>query len=163
MKIRSSIPLAAALLSGACGGELPDWDEREHVLMYVAALEALRETVAVDTLVVEPRPRFLTGEPTALAMGDFSEFEEPIFSNAIEASAGVVACEIERGAACGPGAHPRRVSLSEITPLGARDAGLMAAYVDMRGTSVVTRLLRLQLRYRGGRWRVIRVVDEGAE
>jgi hypothetical protein len=111
-------------------------------------------------MVVEPRPRFLIPEGDAFTMGDFSEFEEPAFTRAITLSPRVVPCASQPSGGCGSAEHPRRATLSLIRPLAAREAGLMASWVDTGRTPVLTRVLRVQLRYGGGTWRVV-VLGEG--
>lgn len=148
--------LGAALLTVACGDQ-PDWDDADYVNVYVAAMEALRLEVGADTMVVEPRVRFLVEEEGAFTMGDFSEFEEPALTRALRLSPRIAVCAFQPHGGCDASEHPRRATLSLIRPLEQREAGLMASWVDNGRTPVLTRLLRLQLRYAGGTWRVVSV------
>jgi hypothetical protein len=158
-RIVARLAVVAACLAGGCAGDAASWGERDHFRIYEAALEAIRREVRVDTLVVEPRPRFLVEDAGAFRMGDFSEFGDPTFSRVIDGTSWVAACHADSAAGCGRAANEKLATVSEVLRLGPREAGVLASFIDMRQVPIVTRAYQIQLRYSDGGWRVVRIAE----
>ena len=92
--------VAVALVGAACDGRSPAWNEADHRRIYEAVLQSMRSHLSLDTLVVDPRPRFLVEEAGSLSMGDYSRYGDPYFSEAIRNTPAVTACDIQRGVGC---------------------------------------------------------------
>jgi hypothetical protein len=148
-------------LTAACDRK-PTWNHDEHRMIYREVLSHMRGHLSVDTLVVDPRPRFLVEVAGGYSMGDYSMFGDPLFADAIHATPGVIDCRIERARGCDTSAYKRVGTVSEIHGVGPREAGVLVSFSDMRAEPFDTRELLLQLRFANGKWRVVRIMEGGA-
>ncbi len=156
-----------ALFLPACGfGAPPEWTPGEVAQLYGVVLEALHEEVAgADTLFVDQRPRFLVADgPTRVRMDDFNRYGDPPFSSAIAGAQRVAACRPAPGGDCSRAEHAAFATVSEVFPLGGREAVVLASHVTLEDGRVSPRGLFFHLRFRGGEWRVTRIGEgEGVE
>jgi hypothetical protein len=153
--LRSAI-LGVAVVSVGCSGP-PAWNENDYRSIYGRALESLRTHVGVDSLVVDPRTRFLIETDGSFRMDDFGMFGDPLFYEAVRVTALVDGCAIGPGADCSRAEHPRLATMSEIAVLGPREAGVLASYSNLESDPVETRALAIRLRFAGRAWRVVRI------
>ena len=146
-----------SLLSG-CGESGGAWEEDDNRRIYAAVIASVREQVGVDTIAVDPRPRFLSGNDEELSLGDFSSSPDRTLSTAIRITPMAIVCRLEN-ASCSRADHQRFVTVSEIRTIGSRDAGVLATFVEVEGNAVVARRFAVLLREGGGAWRVVRVTE----
>ena len=131
-------------------------------MIYVAVLDRTMRQLALDTLVVDPRPRFLIEEAGGFIMGEYSMFGDPRFMDAIRDSPGVVDCRMERGRGCDKSVYRRLGTVSEIVVVGPREAGVLASFADLRTDPIGRREIVMHLRFTDGVWRVVRTLEGNA-
>lgn len=150
---------SVALLLGSCGTDGVPWATDDHRRIYEATLRSLREELDTDTLFVDPRPRALIRADGSFTMGDFSEFADPVLSQALGDDTLAVSCRPGGDSRCAPASDGRRVAVSEVYAIGPRDAGVLASWVDGRTDPTLVRGFVLRLRSTRGRWTVVRIDD----
>ena len=150
------------LFLAACESSAPEWTEGEVALIYGTALAALQQEAAhPDTLFVDPRPRFLVHDrPRRFRMGDFNRYGDPALSAALLQDTMVSACRVPPMMGCSRADHKAFATVSEVLPLGAREAVILASHVTLADNQVSSRDLFIQLRFRSGEWYVMRI-EEG--
>ncbi len=153
--------LLPLLLLPACGTGAPEWTGPERTLLYGAALSELRNDAGgSDTLFVAERPRLLDEVgPDRFQAGEFNRYGDPSLSAAIAGERLVSACTPDPGGGCSGAAHRAYAAVSEVMPIGPREAVVLASTVVLDGPRVTTRHRFIQLRFRSGSWRVTRVGD----
>lgn len=161
--VRGALVLPGAFLGG-CERHRADWSEDDLRLIYAAALAAIHEGLdRSEELVVDPRPRLLVEEGDGVVrMGDFNRYGDPLFSALIEELPWVGACRLAADAGCTSDGSPRFATVSEILPTGGREGVVLASFGSGAQDFVSARQWIVQLRVRGGEWRVVRMT-EGAE
>lgn len=150
----------------ACESSNPEWTEGEIALLYGTALAALQQEAAhPDTLFVDPRPRFLVPDgPRRFRMGDFNRYGDPALSAALLQDTLVSACRVPPMMDCHRADHRAFATVSEVVPLGTREAALLASHVTLGDNRISSRDLIIQLRFRGGEWHLVRIGEgEGVE
>lgn len=155
--------IAAALISAttACAGKRPAWTDSDYFRIYRASLEFLRQNVGVDTLYMDPRPRFLLQEGGSERMTDFNRYGDPAISAAIDANPLLFSCQPDPDIGCSVTTHPRIATVSEIVEMGSQEAGLLASYADLTQRPIAGRELAIRLRFSGGQWRVVQARRNG--
>lgn len=151
--------LCAATWITGCEGVVLDWGEEHFVTAYDAALIAVHdEAGAGDTLFVSAYPRFLNEVGVgAVQMGDFNRHGDPALMRAITTNPTLVFCVPDSGGGCDRMEHEGFAMVSEVLPVGRREALLLASFVDLRSGGVVTKDLFVHLRFRRHEWGVARV------
>jgi hypothetical protein len=131
-------------------------------MIYAAVLESLRHEIAADTLVVDPRPRFVVDDGGVVTMGDANEFPDAILSEAIRANPFLASCGDAELSACRPVSRRRVGAVSEILILGTREAGVLASYVNLEVQPITSVELAVRVRFGSGRWRVVKLEHRSA-
>ncbi len=136
-----------------------DWSEPGVTTLYRLALESIRQELGVgDSLVVDPRPRFVVEESSGdFRMGDYNRWGDREFGRALAADSLVVACRIE-GDSCGDFGPEGVVIVSEVFPLNRREGVILALHLERLDETGATRGMVLQFRHGKGGWRVSRIV-----
>lgn len=164
MRARVLLLLCSMSSAWACGTEALEWTEEEVASIYGIALRTIHQEVGRgDTLFMDVRPRFLVPDRVAtIRMGAFNRYGDPALSSAIDNDSIAAACRVGPDGGCDPTAHEAFGSVSEVLPVGRREAVVLAAHARFGTKGVSSRNLVIQFRFRNGEWNVTRVLDDEA-
>lgn len=151
--------VAVALWIPACGSDRPTFSNAEVVQLYTAALDTLRlEFESGDSLAIHPLPRMLDEDDAGTArMADYNEYGDPALTTALMSGPRFVRCRTESGGGCDRAIYPSFVEVSELLPVSAREAVVLAFHSGTRDRRVPARQVYAHLRFGDGRWRVSRI------